>query len=130
VRPAAAVDAGGSVAVAAPPAAVAAPARAAVEARALALDQREQAIRRRELEIAEQRRVLAEEYRLLRATRESRAAASPEPARTTTPSSPILPFDGRLRMHAAGAGSARFDAVRAESFWSRVKRIMLGVSAS
>lgn len=113
------VGTGGSVAARPEPArmAVAAPS-ALFEARAAALDQREQAIRQRELEIAEQRRVLAEEYRLMRASRQ----AAPEPL-AAGPGS-------RVRLHGTGAGESRFDAVRAEGFWSRVKRIMLGVSAS
>jgi putative secretion ATPase (PEP-CTERM system associated) len=119
-------DEGGAVAVAAPPA-VSAPARAAAEVRAVALEQREQAIRQRELEIAEQRRVLAEEYRLLRASRESRGPAVRGAARSVVPASPAPAIDDRFRVAAAGI---RFDAVRSEGLWSRLKRIMLGVSAS
>ena len=119
---AAAVDRGGSVAVADAPAAapvpvpVPAPAvtraeSAEIAARALVVEQREQSVRQREMEIAEQRRVLAEEYRLLRARS---AQARPEPAPAVR--------------HVAPA--ARFEAAHDESFWGRVKRIMLGVSAS
>ena len=88
--------------------------------RDLALEKRERDVRQRELELAEQRRVLAEEYRLMRARRES-----PAPAPAVT-----MPANGALRLQVAGAGVSRFDAVRAESFWARFKRFMLGVSAS
>ena len=99
-----------------PPAAVDQAARIAAETRATALDQREQVVRQREIEMAAQRRVLAEEYRLLRAAR---------------PAPPIaIPVAVPVRSQAAGAGTSRFDAVRAEGFWSRLKRIMLGVSTS
>jgi putative secretion ATPase (PEP-CTERM system associated) len=119
IRAAAGVAAG-AVAVATPPAAaIAAPARAAVELRAVALDQREQAIHQREIEIAEQRRVLAEEYRLLRVSREARPAA-PAAGRSAAAPLPVLPF----------SGGARFDTGRGEGFWTRLKRVMLGVSAS
>jgi putative secretion ATPase (PEP-CTERM system associated) len=119
IRAAAGVAAG-AVAVATPPAAaIAAPARAAVELRAVALDQREQAIHQREIEIAEQRRVLAEEYRLLRVSREARPAA-PAAGRSAAAPLPVLPF----------GGGARFDIGRGEGFWTRLKRVMLGVSAS
>ncbi|MEO6235927.1 MAG: AAA family ATPase, partial [Vicinamibacterales bacterium] len=107
--------ASGAVAVAPSPA-VDSALRMAAEARTAALDQREQAIGQRENEIAEQRRVLAEEYRLLRANR----SAPP----------PVAAADRRPDPRAAGIGAARFEVVRAEGFWSRVKRIMLGVSAS
>jgi general secretion pathway protein A len=102
---------------AAPPAAAQ---TAMFEVRAAALDQREQAIRQRELEIAEQRRVLAEEYRLMRASR---------PAPSVPAGIGVAP-GGHVRLHVAGSGESPFDAVRAEGFWSRLKRIMLGVSAS
>jgi general secretion pathway protein A len=97
---------------AAAPALAAARAQSAeIAARALAVEQREQSVRQRELEIAEQRRVLAEEYRLLRARS---AQARPEPV--------------AAERHTAPA--TRFDAAREEGFWGRLKRIMLGVSAS
>ncbi len=70
------------------------------------LEQRERLVRQREQELAEQRRVLAEEYRLLRARR----AAEP-PA-----------FEAVM--------AQRFQAERADSFWARLKRFMLGVSTS
>jgi putative secretion ATPase (PEP-CTERM system associated) len=102
-------------------------------ARAVALDHREQALRQRELELAEQRRVLAEEYRLLRAQQQAAAPAS-------TPPPVVVPSGGRVRLQVqtAGAGASsysrmsgeRFDPVRSETFWARLKRIMLGVSAS
>ena len=119
------------------PAAVAAPAMASAQARPVAatpsisaanhaysaaLDQRERALQQREMELAEQRRVLAEEYRLMRQQHAAQAAAAAEPFAATS--------HGHVRLHVAGAGPTRFDAVRAESFWDRVKRIMLGVSAS
>lgn len=97
------------------------------EARAVALERREQSVRQRELQIAEQRRVLAEEYRLLR------QSASPAHGLRAAPSAPaavVLPSDGHVRLHASGGGPTRFDAVRAESVWGRLKRIMLGVSTS
>ena len=86
-----------------------------------AIEQRERALRQREIELAEQRRVLAEEYRLLRQQHAAQAA----PAEPVTAGS-----HGHVRLHVAGAGPTRFDTVRVESFWDRVKRIMLGVSAS
>ena len=104
----------------APAPAVNAAAAVAVVERDLALEKREREVRQRELELAEQRRVLAEEYRLLRAQREASAPGG----------AVVAPVDGRLRLHVAGGGVSRFDAVRAESFWARVKRFMLGVSAS
>ena len=121
---AAAVERSGGVAVADAPAAAPVPVpvpvpvpavtraeSAEIAARALVVEQREQSVRQREMEIAEQRRVLAEEYRLLRARS---AQARPEPAPAVR--------------HVAPA--ARFEAAHDESFWGRVKRIMLGVSAS
>ncbi len=107
---------GGAVAIAPAPA-VDVEARVAAEARGAALEQRERMVRQRELEMAEQRRILSEEYRLLRASRPAAAA---------------MPADAHVRPQAAGigAGAARFEAARAEGFWSRLKRIMLGVSAS
>jgi general secretion pathway protein A len=96
--------------------------RSALSAAALAIEQRERALRQRELELAEQRRVLAEEYRLLRAQHAAQAAAAaPEPIAATS--------HGHVRLHVPGAGPSRFDSVRVESFWDRLKRIMLGVSA-
>jgi hypothetical protein len=121
IAAAAAVDRSGGVAVADAPAPTPVPPQAPsvaraesaeIAARALAVEQREQSVRQREMEVAEQRRVLAEEYRLLRAR--SAAQARPEPAPAVR--------------HVASA--ARFDAAQDESFWGRVKRIMLGVSAS
>jgi putative secretion ATPase (PEP-CTERM system associated) len=110
------------------------------EARAVALDRREQEIRRREIEVAEQRRVLVEEVRLLRARTALRRAQGPQappavaPGRATAgrqaPSDAVLPSHGPVRLHVAGAGTSPFDAVRAESFWSWLKRIMLGIPAS
>jgi general secretion pathway protein A len=142
-----------AVATAAVPGAAADPAdasrvhqsREAEAARAVALDRREEALRRRELEVAEQRRVLVEEVRLLRARPapsrvegparkrvEGRQAADParHPTARQAPPAAVVPSNGRVRLHVAGAGATRFDAVRAESFWSWLKRIMLGVSAS
>jgi hypothetical protein len=116
-------------AVATPPRAVTASLRAAVEARAAALDQRERTLRRREIEIAERRRVLVEEYRLHRASRQS-AAPGPAPERGSAAASPVVPSDGHVRLDLTGAAGTRFDAADAEGFWSRLKRIMLGVSAS
>jgi general secretion pathway protein A len=95
---------------------------AANHAYSAALDQRERALQQRELELAEQRRVLAEEYRLMRQQHAAQAAAAAEPVAATS--------QGHVRLHVAGAGPTRFDSVRAEGFWDRVKRIMLGVSAS
>jgi hypothetical protein len=102
------------------------------DAREKALDRRERLVSQRELELAEQRRVLSEEYRLLRARQ---AAAAPEPGRRGAASDigqpPMsAPSGGRVRLHASRSGASRFDAVHVESFWSRLKRIMLGVSAS
>ena len=88
--------------------------------RDLALEKRERDVRQRELELAEQRRVLAEEYRLMRARRDTAAPTPLVAART----------HGRVPLQGAGAGVSQFQAVRAESFWARFKRFMLGVSAS
>jgi putative secretion ATPase (PEP-CTERM system associated) len=94
---------------------VAAPAGASfdeVAVRAAGLEQREQAVRQRERELAEQRRILAEEYRLLR--------TRPQP-----------PLDGAVRVHvpAQARHDARPYAMQQETFWGRLKRIMLGTSA-
>lgn len=107
--------AGAPVAAAAQAApAVSAATRQDASVRNALLDQREQALRQREKELAEQRRILAEEYRLLR-------------ARATTPAQ-------------AGLGSApaavrvqvqplRMPEDRPETFWQRIKRIMLGATS-
>jgi general secretion pathway protein A len=76
-----------------------------VDARAVALEKREQAVHTRERELAEQRRGLAEEYRRLQAP------------------SPVVPF-------VPAPPPRAFDAVRGESFWVWLKRIMLKVSVS
>ena len=104
------------------PAAATSSVSAANHAYSAALDQRERALQQRELELAEQRRVLAEEYRLMRQQHAAQAAATAETVAATS--------HGHVRLHVAGAGPTRFDSVRAEGFWDRVKRIMLGVSAS
>ena len=109
------VQAAGSVAVA--PTVALDARRAADEAaarRMAVVEQREQALRQRERELAEQRRVLAEEYRLLHTQRAG--AATPPPTstmRVTVPSRPV---------------PARFASARPESFWSWLKRLMLGAS--
>jgi putative secretion ATPase (PEP-CTERM system associated) len=115
----------GAVAVAAVPVP-----RMESEARAVALDHREKTIRQRELEIAEQRRALAEECRLLRAHRQAAVPSASAPGPGGRAPAGVIPSGGRVRPHAAGAGASRFDAARPESFWSWLKRIMLGVSAS
>ena len=92
-------------------------------ARAFDLEQRERALHQRETEVAEQRRALAEECRLMRA---HRATAAPAAA---TPAAPRVPADGRA-LFSMPAAASRFDAEPAETFWGRLKRIMLGVSAS
>ena len=81
-------------------------------ARAARLDEREQSLRQRERELAEQRRVLAEEYRLLRSRNAAAGPAAGPPA-------------GAVRLHVA---PGRFDPARAEGFWGRFKRVMLGTS--
>jgi putative secretion ATPase (PEP-CTERM system associated) len=97
-------------------------ATATIAAAAMAIEQRELALRQREMELAEQRRVLAEEYRLLRAQRPPATDAIDAPVAASS--------HGHVRLHVAHAGPTRFDTVRSESFWDRVKRIMLGVSTS
>jgi putative secretion ATPase (PEP-CTERM system associated) len=92
------------------------------QARLVALEQRERAIHQRELEIAEQRRALAEECRLMRA---QRAAPPPPPAARAAAAA-----DHRVRPNVQTSGPLRFEAPSDEGFWGRVKRIMLGVSAS
>ena len=84
-----------------------------------ALDEREMRIRQREQELAEQRRVLAEEYRLLRAQRQSR----PDPSQA------VVAERGRVRFHAPTTGAGHFQTTP-ETFWTRLKRFMLGVSTS
>ena len=74
------------------------------------LERRETLVRQREAELAEQRRVLAEEYRLLRAQRTAPAIG-----------------EGSLRFQVAGGAPAAYDT---GTFWSRLKRFMLGVSPS
>ncbi len=103
-------------AVAAPSSAASAPVRMAAVA---ALDEREARIRQREQELAEQRRILAEEYRLLRTQRQT------PPDRTQT----FAAEHGRGRPYAPSSGTARFQTPT-ESFWTRLKRFMLGVSTS
>jgi general secretion pathway protein A len=103
-------------AAAAPHRGIAAPTGASLEEvarRSAELEQREQAVRQRERELAEQRRILAEEYRLLR--------TRPQP-----------PLDGAVRVHvppAARHETHSYAPIRQESFWGRLKRIMLGASA-
>jgi putative secretion ATPase (PEP-CTERM system associated) len=116
-HPASASASSGAVAVAEPPAAATA-AAAAVLAASAALEERERSLQQREMELAEQRRVLAEEYRLLRAQRQ----APPPP--------PVTPVDGHVRLRVADSNPSRFESVHAETVWTRLKRIMLGVSAS
>ena len=87
------------------------------------LRQRERVVQQREAELAEQRRVLAEEYRLLRAQRSAPPPVSP---------------DGTFRFQVAGGAPTTFDRLmadrfeteRSETFWTRFKRFMLGVSPS
>jgi putative secretion ATPase (PEP-CTERM system associated) len=87
---------------------------AAVARRMVVVEQREQALRQRERELADQRRVLAEEYRLLHTQRAGAAAPPPTSTmRVTVPSRPV---------------PARFASARPESFWSWLKRLMLGAS--
>ncbi len=98
-----------------PPIQAAAPVSRARDAdREAALDAREQALLQRERELAEQRRILAEEYRLLR----SRHA-------------PAVPAAAPVRVQLSGSARpapVRFDTGGRERWWSRVKRLMLGVS--
>jgi general secretion pathway protein A len=95
---------------------------ASLTAAAAAIEQRERALRQREHELAEQRRVLAEEYRLLRQQHAAQAAVPAQPVAAGS--------GGHVRLHVAGSGPRHFGAVHAEGFWDRLKRIMLGVSAS
>jgi general secretion pathway protein A len=101
--------------VAAQPLRPAAPAARPRDAdREAALDAREQAVLQRERELAEQRRILAEEYRLLR----SRHA-------------PSAPAAAPVRVQLSGSARpapVRFETGGRERWWSRVKRLMLGVS--
>jgi hypothetical protein len=85
---------------------------AATAAARAELERREALVRQREAELAEQRRVLAEEYRLLRAQRTAPVASISEPP---------------LRFQVAGGAPAAYDT---ETFWTRLKRFMLGVSPS
>lgn len=97
---------------------------AAMEHRTQALDQREQALKQREQELAEQRRVLAEEYRLLRARTSAAAAPAPQQRAAVSPT-----WSDRWRADGASAATS-FSAAPPQGLWSRLKRIMLGVSAS
>jgi putative secretion ATPase (PEP-CTERM system associated) len=113
---AAVVPASMAAAGAAPHRGVAEPAGASLEEvarRAAELEQREKAVRQRERELAEQRRILAEEYRLLR--------TRPQP-----------PLDGAVRVHVPPSVRQElrsYAPMRHESWWGRLKRIMLGASA-
>src|SRR4051812_20550571 len=78
------------------------------------LEQRERLVQQREAELAEQRRVLAEEYRLLRARHAATASAAAAVSTTS--------FDSMM--------AQRFQAERADTLWTRLKRFMLGVSPS
>jgi general secretion pathway protein A len=80
-----------------------------VERARLELQHREAMLQQREQELAEQRRVLSEEYRLLRMQRSAAIENGPP------------------RFQAAGGAPAAYDT---ETFWSRLKRFMLGVSPS
>jgi hypothetical protein len=108
------------------------PAAAQMEARTLALEQREQALRQRERELAEQRRVLAEEYRLMRAQPSPRRVegSAPAPGGERQGEAGDEVSAGDKVLYPAAASVARFDGVRVESVWERLKRFMLGVSAS
>jgi putative secretion ATPase (PEP-CTERM system associated) len=90
----------------------AAPLRQDAGVRNALLDQREQTLHQRERELAEQRRILAEEYRLLRARISAPAtagiAAAPRGVRVQVQPALRMPDD------------------RPESFWQRIKRVMLG----
>jgi hypothetical protein len=81
-----------------------------------AVEQREGALRQRERELAEQRRVLAEEYRLLRARSTAPATAAAAGGRR-----------GMAGVQRTAHGAARFDTHEAESWWSRIRRMMLGL---
>jgi general secretion pathway protein A len=82
-------------------------------ARSAELDHREESLQQRERELAEQRRVLAEEYRLLRQQRQPAAAVATAGT-----------------FSAAAVPATMFGASRQQGgFWSRLKRIMLVVSA-
>jgi len=85
--------------------------------RTAALDLREQSLRQREHELEQQRRVLAEEYRLLRSQRES-----------LRPSLPAATGDARRPGPASPSNTMSFSSVRTETFWGRVRRVMLGGS--
>ena len=95
----------------------------AMESTRMELQRREAAVRQREAELAEQRRILAEEYRLLRTQRAATATVDSE---------------GPLRFQVAGGAPTAFDRLmadrfkteRSETFWTRLKRFMLGVSPS
>src|SRR4051812_26348337 len=84
------------------------------EVRNAQLEQRERLVQQREAELAEQRRVLAEEYRLLRARHAATASAAAAVSTTS--------FDSMM--------AQRFQAERADTLWTRLKRFMLGVSPS
>jgi putative secretion ATPase (PEP-CTERM system associated) len=117
------------------------------------IERRENQLRQRERELLEQRRVLTEEYRLLRrpaaANRvatptlaaEPGTASVPAPLVATAPSAGVRPHSGLpLTQRAttpapAYVGTAgRNTAVRAiapaprESFWSRLRRLFLGLA--
>jgi putative secretion ATPase (PEP-CTERM system associated) len=89
----------------------AAPLRQDAGVRNALLDQREEGLRQRERELAEQRRILAEEYRLLR-------------ARSTAPAAGSAPAPRGVRVQVQPA--LRMPDDRPESFWQRLKRLMLG----
>jgi putative secretion ATPase (PEP-CTERM system associated) len=110
----------------------------AIKAREEELRRRELLVEQRERELAEQRRVLSEEYRLLRKPR----ATEPAPALPTTsapppPASPAA-LSRPLTQRATSPAPAYVGTVgrppdntamrRAETFWSRLRRMFLGVT--
>ena len=135
---------------------VVAPAVAARPAAAPGLDAREEEIRRREQyleqrerELLEQRRVLSEEYRLLRRPSGAPAAAPAQPAASVQPAArarPLTPRGPAAQTAAAAArpltqrattpppayvgttGRAPGAPRRADTFWTRVRRLFLGVT--
>jgi general secretion pathway protein A len=107
------------------PVAVERPRIAEVDNRAKALDQREQTLRQREQELAEQRRILAEEYRLLRARTTAASAPAPQQRGDANTS-----WSDRWRADGMQTTAPPFPGATQPGFWSRLKRIMLGVSAS
>jgi putative secretion ATPase (PEP-CTERM system associated) len=135
-----------AVSAASPAQIAAAPAAPLEELRAReeAIQRREEQLRQRERELIEQRRVLTEEYRLLRRPGANRrasdaleptvgAAAAPQPAvglpLTQRAPMPAPPYVGTAVATTGRSAPARtIGAPPRETFWSRLRRLFVGLA--